>query len=507
MNTSFFAPQFARRSDKFFSPRDRALKYVTFDVDWFRTDTSVPEWLMPETLWTSRISALEAKLSRRSEPDEVVVGTTSFWEGSSGGDQLGTVYDCGVYGYDEGVDTAAGELGNKHLEGVGCESCFVLYPKNGAQRGELEERGQSEAPLRLSPWEIDVGLDPDSDDDGEKGIPVLSYPTLSEAVSSAITSIVNSVCEEDGADIFMNDVNREELPLYSSIVPVEVNLSLILARLESGYYTSTASVLGDVETMWENCDKFNKRSQAAWKIGRHLTGLLRDGIMEVIQNAEGGSSNKKRKIYDDDDDDEAEWDDEDEEDMSPVKVPKKRGWRNTFKESDDEDDEDEVVAASSRSRRPRRGSANYDDKPKTGQGATRRSGRRAAAGEKTKQNLFEEEEGSDYGEDDNDSEEFIEATDESEPESDPESSNDGRSRRRSSRKANTTSTTTSSGSSRASKRRAGKRKRSINGNESDSDDESNDGMTNAASRISAPKTRSPKVRVGLAVVLAPFLRH
>ena len=197
-------------SAKFVEPRERALKYATFDVDWFRTGKSVPEWLMPEEIWTSRISALEAKLSGRSGPDEVVAGTTSFWEGG----EVGTAYDCGVYGYDEGQDTAAGGLGNIHLEGVGYESCLVVYPKDGAQRGELEQKGQSQVPQRLSPWEIDVGPGPDSDDDGDDGIPVLSSPTLSDAMCSAITSTVNSVCEEDGADIFMNDVDRTALPLY-----------------------------------------------------------------------------------------------------------------------------------------------------------------------------------------------------------------------------------------------------------------------------------------------------
>ena len=262
--------------------------------------------------------------------------------------------------------------------------------------------------------------------------------------------------------------------------------------------------MGDVETMWENCDRFNKKSQPVWKVGRRLTGLLRGGIMEIIQSATGKS--RKRKIYDDDED-EAEWDDEDEDDESPVKnVTKKRGSR-TFAESDDSEEEEEEVVASSRSGRRRRGAANYDDEPreskkspKRGRRATRRSGRGAAAapdGKKTKQNLFGEGEGEGpESQEDYNSEEFVENMDESEPESDEGDNGSGR-RRRSGRTATTTSTTSSSRARGrpAKKRTAGKRKRSINGDSSDSDDDSNDGMTNAARRISAPAAaRSPKPR-------------
>ena len=261
-------------------------------------------------------------------------------------------------------------------------------------------------------------------------------------------------------------------------MPVEINISLILTRLDSGYYTSVSSVLGDVDTMWENCERYNLKSSFAWKIGKKICNMLRDGISEVAGEGRGGRVKRRKKDDSDDYEDEDHWGDDGSDGDGGVKYSKKKpanGGRRRSQDSDsdeevyyyddddDEEDDDEDEEDEEELRRPRRNAAKYQT-PKRSERPTRRgSGPRAPVASP----------GSDsFGVGNSESEaEFNDTESEA-----PTPKTD---KRRSTRTTTTTSNPVDNSSRRSTKRRKL--------TELDSEDESNDGRTNASARISRPR--------------------
>ena len=119
---------------------------------------------------------------------------------------------------------------------------------------------QPPKPTRVSPWEV-------TDLDHPEDLPLYSAPVLGEEGSSELKRVVNRLSEDQWFQDFVPPVDFTEFPAYATMVALPMELSLVMARLEQGYYRSLEGAEADLRLIMENCKEFNKAGSEIYKAG------------------------------------------------------------------------------------------------------------------------------------------------------------------------------------------------------------------------------------------------
>lgn len=124
--------------------------------------------------------------------------------------------------------------------------------------GSMEEDIVDEAAEYVSHWEVVV------QDEGRHWI---RDPPMPQSVSGAevLISLVDALCDHPIASgLFDRPVNLKDCPSYtdSGGIALPMDLSLIRARLSSGYYRSLHAVLSDVDLITRNAHHYNQEEHS-----------------------------------------------------------------------------------------------------------------------------------------------------------------------------------------------------------------------------------------------------
>ena len=189
------------------------------------------EYLIPETLYTSRLKALEDNIrARNMEPHGLQVdifydngqredAEMDPWEG---------IIDC--LAEDENEPQSA------HLQGSGFG--VLVVKEEGGVGGDFVDT--------VSPWEI-----------FSQGA-TLPKQSLNEEETKQISDALKAVSEKNEvANHFNFPVDEVRYSDYGMMVEVPMDLLTVKRRLNEGYYGSKLSVVADLRLIRDNCIKYN----------------------------------------------------------------------------------------------------------------------------------------------------------------------------------------------------------------------------------------------------------
>jgi len=216
---------------------------VTFDVSVFISEEV--DFVIPEQLYTWRLSKLEDALLRKGDKGEGFDAVQYFINPKdSRDDPTFEPHSTFVTGYHHVEET------EYHFQCSGYNALHVLYGKG--------EQGIEE----ISAWEVDVTVDLN-----EKPLP----PCLTTRQKETLSRILDNILKEGYySQLFSIPVDTTCYVDYLQMIEVPMDVAQIHSRLTSDFYTSIYSVAADVKLISENCLKYNRPLSDVWKAGNEF---------------------------------------------------------------------------------------------------------------------------------------------------------------------------------------------------------------------------------------------
>lgn len=116
---------------------------------------------------------------------------------------------------------------------------------------DWDPNSPSERPLHMSPWEV-------VPDDWERSeLPLWPTPAMSPEETTVAAELVKRLMGDTRLAPFFVPVAPDEYPSYETTVPLPMDLSLISARVQAGYYRQPDGMDSDLRLIWRNCRIFN----------------------------------------------------------------------------------------------------------------------------------------------------------------------------------------------------------------------------------------------------------
>lgn len=193
-------------------------------VSLFENDES--DFVIPIGLYTSRLQQLEQALVAAQDAVDIEV----YYRVEKREDPELTAFTGHIVSV---VDTEE-EEGDLHLRGSGYRTVRVKWDS-----GEYDH---------VSPWEVHVSSFP----------PASNRKTLDDNQKKAVLDAINSVKQMEGVgNVFADPVDDMVFTDYQSRVEIPMDLSFVMSRVETDYYSCMLSVVADVHLIKENCLKYN----------------------------------------------------------------------------------------------------------------------------------------------------------------------------------------------------------------------------------------------------------
>lgn len=117
-------------------------------------------------------------------------------------------------------------------------------------------------------------------------------------LEEAMTRLLDSIFAKDVQEIFTEPVDIEEVPDYTDVVKIPMDLSTMRSKLREGKYSTLDDMENDFNLMIQNCLAYNNKDTIFYRAGVRMRDqcaslfksvrkeLIRDGIVEKPQSDE-----------------------------------------------------------------------------------------------------------------------------------------------------------------------------------------------------------------------------
>lgn len=186
------------------------------------------EYLIPESLYTSRLEALENNFRSRGMVFQ--------------GLEVDLYYDAEQRGEDAEMDIWAFSV----TDLVDDDDCLSSVHLRRSGYGVVQVAGDNGYEDAASPWELNTeGAD-------------LDRPCLADDEKISVLAALNSLLEtKEVAEHLSMPVDQERYSDYASMVEVAMDIMFIKRRLADNYYSCRLGVAGDLRLIRDNCVKYN----------------------------------------------------------------------------------------------------------------------------------------------------------------------------------------------------------------------------------------------------------
>jgi len=218
-------------------------------------ENSSCEYIVPETLYTSRISALESHVRTR-RGDVAGLEVDLYYEQEQGDSDL-QVWPATIEAVlpDEGHSDV-------HLQGSGFGAVQVWD-------GSEENRDY------VSPWELNT-----------EGVN-LTRPCVSDSEKESILQELNRLLRKDDiANHLSMPVDQERYCDYANMVEIPMDIMFIKRRLAANYYGSKLAVAADLRLIRDNCIKYNTDDNEMSEVAETMCTEFEENVLSEEERSQ-----------------------------------------------------------------------------------------------------------------------------------------------------------------------------------------------------------------------------